>query len=156
VGAGAGGGPNVSVFSGETFQILYSFFAYDLETVPGGVFVAVGDVTGDHKADLVTGPGNASPSNVRVWDGPTLTRITSFMVHDPFSPFAIDLFPLESGVRVGVADFNSDGILDIVTAKGLGTRNRVRVYTDLPLAEIDNFYAYDPLLGTGLFVAGSK
>ena len=155
-GAGAGGGPNVTVFSGQTFQMLDSFFAYDLEADPGGVWVAVGDVTGDHKADIVTGPGNASPSNVRVWDGPTLNRIANFMVQDPFSPSAIAQFPLESGVRVGVADYNNDGILDIVTGKGPGTRNRIRVYTASPLAEIDNFYAYDPNLGSGLYVAGSK
>src|SRR5438067_392233 len=56
-GAGPGGGPHVKVFNvgtGET--LVQSFFAYDA-AFQGGVNVAVSDLTGDGKAEIVTGAG---------------------------------------------------------------------------------------------------
>jgi Ca2+-binding RTX toxin-like protein len=45
-GAGAGAGPHVKVFDGQTGAALHSFFAYDPSST-GGVFVAAGDLSGD-------------------------------------------------------------------------------------------------------------
>jgi len=45
IGADAGGGPNVAVFSGKDGKSLYDFFAYDPHSA-GGVRVAAGDVIG--------------------------------------------------------------------------------------------------------------
>src|SRR3954468_9527842 len=66
-GAGAGGGPHVKVFDGRTGALLSQFFAYALGFT-GGVNVAVGDVTGDGKADIVTGAGAGGGPHVRVFD----------------------------------------------------------------------------------------
>src|SRR5262249_25846512 len=57
-GAGPGGGPHVKVYDGAallagTVTELRSFFAYGTEFL-GGVNVAIGDVNGDHTADIVT------------------------------------------------------------------------------------------------------
>src|SRR5207248_337231 len=56
VGADAGGGPSVSVFSGKDGSRLLGFFAFD-PNFTGGVRVASGDVTGDGFADIITGAG---------------------------------------------------------------------------------------------------
>src|SRR5829696_4495967 len=56
-GTGAGGGPHVKLFDGRTGGLLTEFFAYD-PSFAGGVSVALGDVTGDGKADIVTGAGS--------------------------------------------------------------------------------------------------
>src|SRR5205823_4303799 len=54
VGADAGGGPNVTVFSGRDRSPLLSFFPYDPHFT-GGVRVVAGDVNGDGLADIITG-----------------------------------------------------------------------------------------------------
>lgn len=45
-GAGAGAGPHVKVFDGQSGALLRSFFSHD-PSFTGGVFVAAGDVSGD-------------------------------------------------------------------------------------------------------------
>ena len=69
-GAGAGGGPHVSVFSGTDLSILASFFAYD-PAFTGGVTVAAGDVNGDGLADIVTGAGAGGGPHVECSAAPT-------------------------------------------------------------------------------------
>src|SRR5262245_56293328 len=53
-GAGPGGGPNVHVFS-MNGDLLADWNAY-FDGFTGGVFVAAGDVNGDGKAEIITGP----------------------------------------------------------------------------------------------------
>ena len=65
IGAGYEGGPRLQILDGVTHQRLYDDFAYDPE-FRGGVSVAIGDVTGDGRADLVTGAGYGGGSHVRV------------------------------------------------------------------------------------------
>jgi FG-GAP-like repeat/FG-GAP repeat len=90
-GAGAGGGPQVKVFSGKDLSVLQSFFAYDAGFT-GGVYVAAGDVNGDGHPDLVTGAGAGGGPHVKVFaaDGSVLQ---SFFAYDP---------AFTGGVTVGV------------------------------------------------------
>src|SRR5207244_7778514 len=55
-GADAGGGPNVSIFSGRDGALAASFFAFN-PNFTGGVHVAVGDFNGDHVRDIIVAPG---------------------------------------------------------------------------------------------------
>ena len=90
-GAGPGGGPHVRVWSttgGTITELLdHGFFAYD-PAFPGGVFVAVGDLTGDGIAEIITGAGPGGGPHVRVWSvlGGTLTELTGFFAYDPAFP----------------------------------------------------------------------
>ncbi|MBX9623119.1 MAG: FG-GAP-like repeat-containing protein, partial [Gemmataceae bacterium] len=68
VGAGAGGGPHVRVFDGRTGTVVSSFFALDT-AFAGGVMVAVGDLNGDGRADVVTTPGAGGGPRVQAFDG---------------------------------------------------------------------------------------
>ncbi|MBX9622867.1 MAG: autotransporter-associated beta strand repeat-containing protein, partial [Gemmataceae bacterium] len=86
VGAGAGGGPRVKVYSGKTGDPVQDFFAYE-DTLRGGVLVAAGEYdparTG---AEILTGPGYGGAPRVRVFG------------YDPAGP-------------VGLADFFAPGFM---------------------------------------------
>jgi uncharacterized repeat protein (TIGR01451 family) len=85
-GAGPGGGPHVRVWSltgGGPIEIA-GFFPYD-PAFAGGVAVAVGDVTGDGVAELITGAGPGGGPHVRVWSltGAGFVEVAGFFAYDP-------------------------------------------------------------------------
>jgi probable HAF family extracellular repeat protein len=75
-GAGAGGAPEVKVFSGADNSVLADFNAYD-PSFAGGVRVAAVDANLDGKADLVTAPGPGATQVMQVLDAVTLKPISS-------------------------------------------------------------------------------
>lgn len=79
-GAGPGAGPHVKVFDGRTGTEIRSFFAYP-PTFSGGVYVAAGDVDGDGRAEVVTGPGNGATPHVKVFSGPLGQETASFFAY---------------------------------------------------------------------------
>src|SRR5262249_23381532 len=146
---GAGGGPHVRVINGRTGVDLYSFYAL-APTFTGGLYVAAGDVTGDHRADIIVGTG-ADPSTdarIRVFDGVGLGVIRDTVVYTAF----------HGGVRVGSSDLNGDGIADIMTAPGAGasaagpTAPPTLCLDGTNLNLIRSFNAYDPSFLGGVYV----
>jgi hypothetical protein len=77
VGAAAGGGPNVRVFSGVTSAVIRDFLAY-AAGFGGGVRVAAADVNGDGATDIVTGAGTGGSSHVRILSGADGSPLESF------------------------------------------------------------------------------
>jgi hypothetical protein len=147
--AGPGGGPHVRVFSAATpVQIagpVGSFYAYN-PAFTGGVYVAAGDVSGDGRADVITGAGAGGGPHVRVFSGATGAELFGFFA---FSP------AFGGGVRVGVVDANGDGRADIVTAAGISGGPHVRVFNGVTVNEIYGFFAYEANFGGGVHAAGS-
>jgi hypothetical protein len=119
-GAGPGGGPHIRVIDGETGSRLARFLAYP-STQSRGVFVAAGDIDGDGRAEIVTGPGPGARGGVRVFDGDG-KRV------DSFSAFGRSFM---GGVFVGIAgDYNADGSVDAadyIVARASGPSPKVRV-----------------------------
>jgi uncharacterized repeat protein (TIGR01451 family) len=148
-GAGAGGGPHVRVWNltGTTATEAIGFFAYD-PAFPGGVYVAVGDVTGDGIAEIVTGAGPGGGPHVRVWSvtGGQLTELVGFFAYDPAFP---------GGVSVAVGDLTGQGVGQIITGAGPGGGPHVRVwrFADGGVTSIASFFAYDPAFPGGVAVA---
>jgi hypothetical protein len=142
--AGAGGGPHVRVFSGATGAEIRGFYAYAPD-FSGGVSVAVGDVDGNGRADIITGAGAGAGPHVRVFSGNNNAELRSFYAYSPFFP---------GGVFVGAGDVNADGRADIITGAGAGGGPHVRVFSGQNLVELTGYYAYDPLFSGGVRVAG--
>jgi autotransporter-associated beta strand protein len=90
-GAGAGGGPQVTLFDGSNQNLLASFYAYN-SRFTGGVRVTARDVNGDGKPDIVTGAGPGGGPQTEGFDGQTLAMIFNFF---PFTPV------ISAGVFVG-------------------------------------------------------
>jgi hypothetical protein len=95
VGPGAGGGPNVKVFT-SAGVLLKSFMAYD-PNFTGGIDVASADVTGTASAEIITAAGPGGGPHVRVFDG-AATGLSSFMAYDP---------AYHGGVRVSAGNVNT-------------------------------------------------
>jgi hypothetical protein len=103
-GGGPSGGPRVFAVSGAGLltsggahlTTLANFFAGD-PNLRGGIRVAVKDLDGDSKADIVTGAGDFSGSQVMGFLGSSLTPSGT-----PTPTFSFDAFPgFANGVYVG-------------------------------------------------------
>src|SRR5205085_605058 len=119
IAADAGGAPQVRVFDAATKAPQLDFQAYDAGFT-GGVRVAVGDVNGDGRADIVAGAGAGGGPNVRVFSGFDGSLLCNFMAFDPL---------FTGGVSVGGGDVNGDGFGDVLTGAGAGGGPNVRAYS---------------------------
>ena len=116
---GAGGGPRVKYFDGKTGAMMGNYLAYE-EDFRGGVNVAVGDVTGDGKAEIITGTGEGGAPRVTVYN------------HYATGGFIQNFFAYEEDYRGGVSvlatDLDGDKVAEVVTGSGTGGAPLVHVY----------------------------
>jgi serralysin len=146
-GAGAGAAPHVMVFNGATLQVLASYLAYDAGFA-GGVRVAVADVNGDGKADIITSPGFGSIPEVKVFDGATfLQKTASYLAYDA---------GFVGGVFVAATDVNGDGKADIITGADSGAGPHVKVLSGLDGTVLFSFLAFGGAPLDGVFVAAGS
>jgi hypothetical protein len=137
VGAGTGGGPRVTVYSGKDGAVLADFFAYE-PTFRGGVRVAVAG------GQVVTGAGDGGGSTVRAFDPRTGETKLSFFAGDP---------GLRGGVYVAAGDVTGDGVADVVTGAGAGGGPQVMVFDGRSGEAVTSEFAFDPGARTGVRVA---
>jgi hypothetical protein len=146
VAAGPGGGPHVKVFDGQTGAVLADFFAY-AASFTGGVNVAVADVNGDGRAEVITGAGGGGGPQVNVFDGTTGAPLWAFFAYDP---------SVRGGVRVAAGDLDGDGKAEVVTGPGFGGGPDVRTFTLDSSAGARlgvGFFAFDPSFVGGVYPA---
>lgn len=157
-GAGAGGGPHVRVFDGKTGGVINEFFAYPA-SFTGGVNVTAGDINNDGQVEIVTGPGLGGGPLVRVFPalgGSLITQFNAFPPGSPGNPPPVTGDQLwSSGAYVGVTDFNSDGVLDLVVGPGSGRISKVRIFNGPTLTLVREQTAFDPTFLGGAFVGGN-
>ncbi len=154
VASGRGGKPVVEVYDGRNLRKLGSFEAYST-TFHGGVSVAVGDVNGDGRADIVTGSGAGSAAHVKVFSGANLFNAQGKITAAPVpirSDFAFDT-SFRGGITVAAGDVNGDGKADVVVGTGANSPPHVKVFSGANGAELQSFYALNPSYTGGVSVA---
>ena len=108
VGMGPGGGL-VSLFNGATIAIIGSGYPFG-GGFTGGVSLAVGDLNGDGRADIVTGQASGG-GGVRVFSGIDYSLLMS---QTPFGP------GYTGGVNVAAGDVDGDGRIEVIAAQAVG------------------------------------
>lgn len=142
-GPGEGGGPLVRVFDGVTGRQVLEFLAYAAD-FRGGIWVAAGDVTGDRRADIITGAGRGGGPHVKVFDGATGALLNERMAYDP---------TFRGGVTVAAGDVDGDGLADVITGAGGGGGPHVKVYDSSTATLLGEFFAFDATQRFGVTVA---
>jgi RHS repeat-associated protein len=145
--ADAGGGPHVKVFDGKTGGTLASFFAFEPEFT-GGVRLAVGDIAGTGKAQLILAAGIGGAPRVRVLDATTLQPIPG-----PLGDFYAFGTSARGGVYVASGDVTGDHRTDLVVGSGLGAAPVAKVFDGRTGAVSLTTEAFDPTSRGGVRVA---
>lgn len=154
-GNGPGAAALVKVIDGKTKTQLFEVAPFELSYL-GGVYVAVGDVTGDGVADLIITADQTGGARVRIFNGADFKQVNDF--------FGIEDANFRGGARAAVGDVNGDGIGDVIVAAGFGGGPRIAVFngatiatpvtgTVLPPKLVGDFFVFEPTLRNGVFIA---
>ncbi|QEL16632.1 beta strand repeat-containing protein [Limnoglobus roseus] len=135
VGSAVGAAPLVTVFDATTRQQKFTITPFE-SSFTGGVNVAVGDVTGDGTADVIVGAGVGGSSTVKVYDGTNGTFLKDFTLGDA---------GVTTGASVAAADYNQDGVAEVV----IGTiRSKQPLVQVLRFSDGSALHGYTPLEGS--------
>jgi VCBS repeat protein/FG-GAP repeat protein len=114
-------------------------------TYQNGVRVAVGDVNGDGRPEIVTAPGKSAFTELRVFEGTTYRRLGTVL---PFRDAS-----WWSGAFVAVGDTNGDGRAEIVDGLDAGCCTTVHVVDATSGNELSGFFPYGDRSEVGARVA---
>ncbi len=91
-------------------------------------------------------PGNNSATDSDTRSSGTISQVASFFAYDP---------AFTGGISVAAGDVTGDGVADIITAPRAGGGPHIRVFSVAGgvVTEVASFFAYDPALTGGVFVA---
>lgn len=139
IGAGIGGGPQVRIFD-SSGNLKNQFFAYDPK-FRGGVNVAVGDIDGDGRKEIITGAGIGGGPHIRIFNEQGELKGQFFAYDSKF----------RGGVDVAVGDINGDSRAEIITGAGVGGGPHVRIFNERGELQ-GQFFAYENNFSGGVKV----
>lgn len=167
IGADSGGGPLVTVTFPEFAALgvpasYISFFAYD-PSFTGGVRVALGDVNGDGRRDIITAAGPSGSPHIKVFTLNFDISTGDYNVNpQPISQFyAFNQPTFKGGVYIAAGDTNNDGFDDVIVGAGATGGPRVTVYAGTPsgvntTSPLNNFFAYPQKFNGGVVVTAGQ
>ena len=142
IARGPGSPPAVAILNGKTGRRIASSTPFPV-SFRGGVSVALGDVNGDGKLDLIVGSGAGGIAQVKVFSGTTQKLLASFT---PFLAF-------KGGVSVAAGDVNGDGKADVIVGSGPGAVAQVKVFSGATGALLESFSPFGAASIGGVSVA---
>ena len=159
-GTGPGMRTTVRAYSGRDNSVLFEINPFE-ESFTGGVFVAVGDVTGDGFAELIVTPDVGGGPRVRVYNTASFNPAANTVGPQVLADFfGIEDEAFRGGARAAVGDVNNDGIGDLVVAAGSGGGPRIAVYdgammtqTGTPTKLFNDFFVFEDTLRNGVYPA---
>ena len=125
-------------------RVKNDFFAFE-STLRNGSFVAVGDVDGDGRGDVIVGAGPGGAPRVVAFGGVQDSLIASF--------FAGDLNN-RGGVPVAARNVDADTRAEIVAGSSAGSTPGVGVYkiSSGTASQVSSFLAFESSFLGGVFV----
>jgi hypothetical protein len=141
VGKGTGKPPLAELLNGKTGRPIATFTPF-ARSFRGGVTVALSDVDGDGRLDLIVGTGAGAAAEAKVFSGVTHTLLASFR------PFL-----LRSGVSVAAGDVNGDGKADVIVGTAGGGVSQVKVFSGRSGLLLESLRPWPPSYTGGVSVA---
>lgn len=138
VAAGFEGGPRVAAYNGRTVasqapvRLFNDFFAFE-ETLRNGVYVTVGDIDGDGKAEIIAGGGPGGGPRITIYSGATLLATNELR---PIANFFAGDESSRNGVRLAVTDIDGDSVMDLLVGTAPGVAGQVLVYRSMDLVSL--------------------
>ena len=159
-GAGPGGGPRVAIIDGATGRRVADFFSFET-TFFGGVFIAVSDVDGDGRADVIVTPDVGGGPVVALYSGAKLTQGLAPEVAQLNRFIGIEDRNFRGGARAAAGDLNGDGFADLIVSAGFLGGPRIAVYNGSDVAAglvnpshlVPDFFAFEDTLRDGSYIA---
>jgi hypothetical protein len=153
---GPGGGAFMRIIDGATNENVLTTGIID--TFPGenltdiGLFVAVGDIDGDGKAEVAISPDQGGGPRIKIFSanaGGLVLRQDFLGIEDP---------AFRGGARVALGDLNGDARADLLVGAGFQGGPRIALWngttlaTNTPVKLVSDFFAFEPELRNGAFV----
>jgi hypothetical protein len=139
-GAGPGGGPHLKILKSDG-TLIKEFFAYE-EAFRGGVNLAVADMNGDGKAEIITGAGAGGGPHVRVFNADG-TQVVEFFAYAA---------NFKGGVNVAATNKSNTQTPAIVTAPASSGGPHIKIF-DARGGTLAEFFAYESTFTGGVRVA---
>ena len=123
-------------------RLQFSFRAFP-RNIPGGVYVAAGDINNDGRDEMMAGAGKGDKPLVRVYDqkGKAVSQFYAYGKN------------FRGGVRVAAGDLTGDGRSEIITGPGPGGGPQVRILDRHGKRVRLEFFALSRSYHQGIFVS---
>lgn len=131
---GQGVPTRIRIFNGVNVTNTLQDYAPFETAFTGGITIAVGDINGDGKPDVIAGAEIGGGPRVQVFNGVTQQPINSFFAYEQ---------SFTGGIRVAAQDINNDGRSDIIVGTGIGRVAQTRVFSAAGLTILDDFFPVD-------------
>lgn len=114
------------------YNPVASFYGIEDSNFRGGSSVAIADMSGDGRADLLVGAGFGGGPRVAIYEGKSVTQANPTRVINDF--FAIPDLAFRGGVSIDAGDVDGDGRADLIVGPGFGGGQRARVLSSVDIA----------------------